>query len=389
MKYVDFGVFDADNHYYEAPDALTRYVSKDMRERCTQWATVGKRSRLIINGELSHYIPNPSWNPVARPGSLEDFFRGKAPPIFGELDPIEEHQDFMNRDARIKTMDEQGVDKAFFFPTQAVGIQSHFLHDIEALHYQYHAFNEWLLEDWGFGADGRILGAPLIAFSDPEKAVKEIEWAVDNGAKLICGLPGPVPRGHGLFQLPSMPEYYPIWDCINQLNIPVALHGGDTASEDIVQKYWEPKNTTHIFDQSTFRWYYDNTQMVTTMFAGMLCHGLFERFPNLRIMSIENSSAWVEPMLNAVKVAVKKSTAEFKEDPVEMFKRHVWISPNFEDNINHLKSVIGTEQILFGSDWPHAEGLDYPTKYVKDIEAFTTPEEVRMIMRENALKLVA
>lgn len=389
MSFVDFMVFDADNHYYEAEDSLTRHLSKDMRGRCAQWATIRGRAALIINGQLAHFIPNPSFNPIARPGSLEEFFRGNKPPIFGELDPMEEHRDFQDRDARLSTMDEQGIESAFFFPTQAVGIQSHFERDIEALHHQYHAFNEWLLEDWGFGDDGRIYGAPLIPFSDADKAVEEIEWSVKNGAKLICMLPGPVPVGDGSFRAPSLPEFDKVWDCINQLKLPIAMHGGDTVYDQIVQQYWEPRRPSHIFDQSTFRWYYDNSHITADYFAAVLCHGLFERFPDLRMMSIENGSKWAGPMLNAVKIASKKAQGQLKRDPTDLFKQHVWISPNFEDDISDLKSIIGTERILFGSDWPHAEGLDIPTKYVKDIEEFATPEEIQMIMRDNALQLVA
>lgn len=387
MSYVDFEVFDADNHYYEAQDAMTRHLDKNMRGRCSQWAEVNGRHRLIVGGSICEFIPNPSWDPIAKPGSLENFFRGKEPPNFTDLDPLEMHRDFQDRDARLATMDEQGIRSAVFYPTQAVGVQSHFLYDIEAMHHQFHAFNQWLLEDWGFGSDGRIYGAPLIPFSDPEKAVAEIEWALEMGAKIVCTLPGPVPLGNGKSQAPSMPDYDPIWDILNATKTPLAYHGGDSMSEQFAQNYWEPRRRSHIFDQSVFRWYYDNSMMTATTFAAMLCHGLFERYPNLKLLSIENSSSWVKPMLDGVSVAAKKAQG-LSEDPVELFKRHVWISPNFEDNIQQLKADIGVDQILFGSDWPHAEGLDEPTKYFEDIKDFTTSSEVKKIMHDNMHALI-
>ena len=40
MTSLDYAAFDADNHYYEALDAFTRHVPKDMQARCVQWATI-------------------------------------------------------------------------------------------------------------------------------------------------------------------------------------------------------------------------------------------------------------------------------------------------------------------------------------------------------------
>ena len=73
-------------------------------------------------------------------------------------------------------------------------------------------------------------------------------------------------------------------------------------------------------------------------------------------------------------------------DPVESFKRHVWVAPYYEDDIPKLVDTIGAERVLFGSDWPHAEGLAEPASFVEDLPGFAA-DDVRRIMRDNALAL--
>src|SRR6476660_5072018 len=97
----EFTMFDADNHDYEPVDAFTRYLDKSMRARCMQWVELDGRPRLLVAGRISRFIPNPKFQPIARPGSLYDFFRSKTTgdikQAFGDLDPIEEHPEYRDR----------------------------------------------------------------------------------------------------------------------------------------------------------------------------------------------------------------------------------------------------------------------------------------------------
>ena len=77
----------------------------------------------------------------------------------------------------------------------------------------------------------------------------------------------------------------------------------------------------------------------------------------------------------------------FQQDPVEAFREHVWVSPYYEDDLPKLRDLIGADHVLFGSDFPHAEGLAEPTEFVNDLEGFSAAE-TRLVMRENGLSLV-
>ena len=114
---------------------------------------------------------------------------------------------------------------------------------------------------------------------------------------------------------------------------------------------------------------------------------MLERFPDLKLASIENGAMWVPDLLRNLKDARGKMPFSFKEHPVEQFKEHVWVAPYYEDDMAMLKDAIGIDRLLFGSDFPHTEGLPDPTIFVKDIPTFDEAE-TKAIMRDNVLDLL-
>ena len=95
-------------------------------------------------------------------------------------------------------------------------------------------------------------------------------------------------------------------------------------------------------------------------FANLLAHGLFDRFPNLRLASIETRIGWVFHLFEKLKKSFGQTPQAYPEDPRETFKRHVWVSPFYEDELGRLRDLLGADHILMGSDYPHAEGLADP-----------------------------
>ena len=77
----------------------------------------------------------------------------------------------------------------------------------------------------------------------------------------------------------------------------------------------------------------------------------------------------------------------FKEDPLDQIRRNVWVTPYYEEDLHALGGLIGVERILFGSDWPHGEGLAEPLDFTKELEGFDDAA-VRKIIRDNALELL-
>ena len=182
-------IFDADNHYYEAPDAFIRHIDPAMAKRAMQWAEIDGKERLLVGGRVNRFIPNPKFDPVAKPGSLDEYFRGRNPhsqdirALFGDLEPI--RPEYRQPDARLAVMDEQGIDGCFLFPTLGVGMEESLYHDPEALIAAFHAFNLWLEEDWGFAYQERIFAAPMITLVDPDAAVAELEDVLARDARIV------------------------------------------------------------------------------------------------------------------------------------------------------------------------------------------------------------
>ena len=165
MAQLDFLAFDADHHYYEAEDAFIRHVDPKLRKRCMQWAEIDGRKRLLVGGKVNRFIPNPTFDPVAKPGILDEFFRGKNPDqrgiaaLFGELDPI--HPAYRDRDHRLQQLDAQRIQGALLFPTLGVGMEESLNHDPEALLAAFRAFNRLARRGLGLRLSGAALRRAL------------------------------------------------------------------------------------------------------------------------------------------------------------------------------------------------------------------------------------
>jgi len=388
MSELGFRPFDADNHYYEATDAFTRHIPDDMARRCMQWAELGGKQRLLVGGKVNSFIPNPTFDPVSKPGALDLYFRGKVAggdirTMFGELDPLP--AEYHDRDARLALMDTQGLDGAFFFPTLGVGMEEALRHDVVALCAAFSAFNRWLDDDWGFAYCNRIYGAPYITLADPEWALRELEWAIERGVRVVVMRTAPVPTSTGGTRSPGDAVYDPFWAEAADAGVVVAFHSGDAGYGRYIDD-WEPTGDFKAFQFSPMRTI-TSDRAPFDMFAALVCHGVFTRHPGLRVAAIESGSEWVAPLIKKLKKAYAQGPHAFGGDPVEQLREHLWVAPFYEDDIRLLADSIGVDHVLFGSDFPHAEGLADPLAFVSDLPGFTDAE-VHQVMRSNALTLL-
>jgi len=121
--------------------------------------------------------------------------------------------------------------------------------------------------------------------------------------------------------------------------------------------------------------------------ASMIAHGVFTRHPQLKSVSIENGSYFVHRLIKRLKKAANSHPSLFPEDPVEQLRNNVWVAPYYEDDLSELASAIGIDKILFGSDWPHGEGLETPVSFTEELTGFSAVD-IRKVMRDNALELL-
>src|SRR6516162_8366248 len=162
---LPYPLFDADNHLYETEEAFLKYLPKEYAG-AIQYVQIKGRTKIAIRGQISEYIPNPTFEVVARPGAMEDYFRIGNPDgksrreIYGE--PLRAPEAFREPAARIALMDEQGLDRALMFPTLASLLEERLRDDPELTHACIHSLNEWLYEEWGFNYENRIFTVPIV-----------------------------------------------------------------------------------------------------------------------------------------------------------------------------------------------------------------------------------
>jgi predicted TIM-barrel fold metal-dependent hydrolase len=385
---LDIPVFDADNHLYETRDSLTKFLP-DRYKSAVDYVEVKGRTKIVVRGTISEYIPNPTFEVVARPGAQEDYFRKGNPEglsrreIFGE--PMRSIPAFREPAPRIELMDEQGLDRALMFPTLASLIEERMRDEPDMCHAVIHSLNQWIHETWTFNYEGRIFATPVLTLPVVDKAIEELEWCVERGAKAVLIRPAPA-WGYRGPRSPGLEEFDPLWEKVVEHDILVAMHSSDSGYDRHANEWMGNNSEMLPFQPQAFRMLHQ-WRPVEDAVGAMICHGALSRFPTLKMAVIENGSSWVEPLLKALADTYKKMPQDFLEDPVEVFKRNVYVSPFWEEDLPALAELIGDEHVLFGSDFPHPEGLGDPASYVEELQG--APEDVvRKIMGGNLAKLM-
>jgi predicted TIM-barrel fold metal-dependent hydrolase len=384
-------MWDADNHLYETREAFTAYLPED-RRRDLYWVSDERgHQHIMMGGHVWDYVPNPTFDPISKAGALTDLFSGAKSKAeiytdgFRIVEPLADHPEYQHREARLATLERQGIEGCLLFPTLASGIEERVRDDIPLLHDILWAFNRWLDEAWGFDIEDRVFPAPFFALADVDRAVAMLEWALERGCRVIDLRSAPVLTAEG-FRSPGREEFDPFWARCQEAGVLVGVHGGPVS----YTKYtgdWSGDYEYHAFERSAFEHIALHGRAVSDFFTAMVCHGALTRHSRLKVVSVENGGDWIPPLVDTMKIYYHRYPASFPEDPIEAFTRGVWVSPFWEDDIAEITGCLPVTRILAGSDFPHAEGLSEPTDFVKGLSAFDEAD-TRRIMRENLRELL-
>jgi predicted TIM-barrel fold metal-dependent hydrolase len=384
---LGYPVFDADNHFYEPREALTKFLPPHAKN-AVKYVEIDGRTKIVVRGVISDYIPNPTFDVVARPGAQEEYYRHGNPEgksfreIMGE--PMKAIPAFREPAARLEVMDELGLDYSLMFPTLASLVEERMKDDPELIHDVIHALNEWMYEQWTFDYKGRIFATPVITLPIVDRALEELEWCLERGARTVLVRPAPVPGFQGTRSF-GFEEFDPFWQACVKAGIPVAMHASDSGYAELLNS-WEPAKEFLPFRPTAFRMAAMGHRPIEDAMMALVCHGALSRNPDLRVLSIENGAEWVPGMFATLSSVYKKMPQEFLEDPIQAFKRCVYISPFWEENFAELANMVGTDRVVFGSDWPHPEGLADPISYADDLTDL--PQEgIERIMGGNMCEL--
>jgi predicted TIM-barrel fold metal-dependent hydrolase len=335
-------------------------------------------------------VGNPTFDPVAKPGMLADYYRAKntsgaSPKDILELEPI--RPEYRDRDARLAVMDDQGLGGILLLPTLGLGVEEMLNHDPPALHAAFRAYNSWLDEDWGFARDHRIIAPALVSLVDPDEAEKDLKTVIEQGARAICFRPAPIVGPFGS-RSPADPRFDRFWSMVCDADLLVAYHAADSGYSRLAADWGE---TTH------FQGYKDAPlseilslhieRPIFDTFAVLIAHGLFDRHPTLKVASIELGSAWVHELLRRMRVAYGKMPNAFTRDPVDTFLEHVWVTPFHEEDVPAFVELVSAQNVLFGSDWPHPEGIAEPSDFLAQVSGLPEKKQ-RLITADNLRRLL-
>ena len=387
---LPYSTFDADNHLYENRDALTKFLPREY-EGLIRYVEVDGRTKLAIRDRISDYIPNPTFSKVAVPGGAGfDVTKEGSKAFgfttgFGKMVAMPGIDAFFDPEPRLALMKEMGIDRTLLWPTLASALEERLADDPDATCAVIHALNEWMHEHWSFVYADAIYSTPIISLAVLDRALEELEFIAERGAKIFLIRVAPVPTWKGRRSF-ALPEFDPFWERVHELDLVVGMHSGDAGYTRYTNE-WEglgdqemsisrhSRRATPAF--LTLASEKDN--LVDAM-ASIIGHGLATRFPRLKFLPVEYASRWIRPFYEKLHDRYEAAPVLFDENPVEVFNRNVWVHAFHEPDPKGLIDLgLPADHIMFGSDFPHPEGMADPLAYA-EVVADLPVEQQALIM---------
>jgi predicted TIM-barrel fold metal-dependent hydrolase len=390
MLELDHPIIDADNHYYEPDDCCTRHLEAQYRDRSVHCLRDADGTGRWLFGHRPLRFQVQARDRVLRPGDLRALMSGLPAGKWKLV--ASDVPEWLDRNARLATMDAQGIQAAVLAPTFGVAFEPDIADDVEAVYANFRAFNRWIEDDWGYAYRGRIFTTPFVSMLDPQLALAETDRLLDAGARLLLMNPGPA----GFGRSPADRVFDPVWARIEEAGVPVVYHISATAYFDYLSPMWGENPATASEDNMTpFQSFLCfGSRPIADTIANIIMRGLFDRFPDLRIVSLEHGSSWVKDIMKTDRAFRAKVTTtgtgkdrSLRRIPSEVMRHNVFVAPFHEESFRDLADLIGPPQVLFGSDWPHPEGTPTPRDMLSDL-ADLTPAEVRLVAHDNAARLL-
>jgi predicted TIM-barrel fold metal-dependent hydrolase len=277
---------------------------------------------------------------------------------------------------RLARLDDWGLDAAVLFTNFGLLWEDMLSTDLAAQCGNMRAFNRWMAGVVADGA-GRLFGVAHMTLRDRDWALREIRALAGAGIRLAMVAPAPV-DGKAL----SHADLDPIWAAFCEHGVTPVFHvGGFRGPLDPAWYEGDPERTDRVMD-SVFLWVAPAVAL-----ANMAVLGVFERFPDLRIGVIELTAHWVPQFLLMLDGAYGFYVARHGEPPMrlgqrpsEYVRRSVRVGALAYEQPGGLISLVGEDTFMFGSDWPHAEGIGDPLgDYTKAMGEISTTAREKLL----------
>ena len=285
-----------------------------------------------------------------------------------------------NPHAHVKDLTQDGIEQDLLYASLATTMYG--IQDQEFVQALFDAYNEWLSEFCSPYPE-RLNGIGLVLIDDQiEEGIHQMERASELGLR---GVMIPVgPRPHETY---DNPMYDKFWAAAQEIGIPLSLHIG-TLRPGNMRLMEDGKVTQTAVERC------NEDAFVRYSLGHLIFSGVFERFPDLRVVNVEHELSWLPFFMHRMDVTYIERTEQasyrYKENmtPSDYMKRNVYHSFQEDGPGIRLRDIIGVNNIMWGNDYPHAESTFPESQRVLSEILADVPEEERdLIVSGNCKRL--
>jgi predicted TIM-barrel fold metal-dependent hydrolase len=357
---------DSDMHLREPADLWEKYIEPAWRDRAPRILSSTARSSamVLLDGKILQ-----GYQPTYRGGIFD------ATRIDREL--AEARARGFDNQSQLDAMDREGLDVAALYPSIGLGVMMRQDMDPKLAAAVARAYNNWL-HDFCRADPKRLKGVAMLSFHDVGEAVKEAERVVSK-----LGFVGVFARPEPLRNLPWHSRYYDtLWSCLEDLGIPIGFHSAAAAGE-------VPQTGDRFGDNLLLRHVCAHPMENMLALADVVGGGVLDRHPKLKVAFLECYCGWASFLLHRLDNAMEKGRfpTAGKLRPSEFFKRQCWISTEHEKELPMTVELIGDDNIVFSSDYPHGDS-DFPHAVDEFLELPGVSQDTRRkILWDNCARL--
>ena len=376
----DAKVIDCDTHYTEPPDLWISRAPASMKDRMPHMKTINGQSLWFIEGNKPFGMVGTT---VIDSGGNKQ--RGKLSiASFEEMDEAA-----YKVKPRLAVMDRMGVWAQIVYPnaggfgaTKFLSIDDKEL-QIACLKIYNDAVAEWQAE-----SNGRLFPQAFLPFWDIKETLKEVVRIKED--LHLTGIT--MTDKPEVFGLPDygQPVWEPLWELVNELRIPIDFHIGAGLKTFAIEDFsWGSFGPQRKLASIATLMYMSNAYMVNCF----MLSGLFDKYPNLKLVSVESGCGWVPFVIEAAEYQWDEMAPDeakgLQKRPAQYFKDHIYATFWFEDfGVKHFIEMIGPDNLLFETDFPHPTCL-YPEsqEHLAKVLARLDPSVRSRVIQDNAAEL--
>ncbi len=369
-------IIDADSHFMEPLDLFERHIEPKYRSRCMRFERDPHSGRYAMVLDEKKTASFYGFTIEELLGVAVGYGQKEQGRGLGSFDPAAVFSHSLeDMEKRIAFLDQEGIECQFIYPTLGLfwedGISDP---DLAAAHCR--AYNRWALEMCS-GHRDRLYPVGHISLRNPSESARELGRLAKEGVAAVFVAALPV-DGKSL----GHPEFDPVWAAAQELGIAVGIHLV-VHKAYIGNEWYKDRDPGFMF--LSMNLIQDPRMALTTM----VYDGVFERFPRLRVATIESASGWVAEWLDRLdyRYSYMGHTTRMKRPASEYFARNIWISADPEERtLPYMIELVGDDKFFIGSDYPHAEGFVHPIDKARKALARLPEASVSKILGDNAAR---